>query len=346
MAFQLTNPYAAQTPVSDTIVKGQQIYSNNQKAGMDDQKLKAEEIKRLVSIVTPENYQSIRAEGVQKGLWSEEGAPADYESAAPIIQQIRQQFGSGASSTVPSAIQEYNFYKNLPQDEQERYIGIKRANPYLNLGDRFVQPTMEGEVKNEFETGLRPGEEPAIKGKQAREAAAGKVTGEAEGGQARKEIQAPQMDKLIKEAEKILPQATSGRLDKMATGTASFFGKSTDESKADKRLNVISAALTGNVPRFEGPQGVLDVELYKQAAGDVANRDIPYEDRLAALQTMKDLNAKYMPKPNLNTTINTQGVTESAPQRTITKTLVSPSTGMRKVIYSDGTEEIIPAGGN
>jgi hypothetical protein len=257
----------------------------------------------------------------------------DYESAAPVIQQLRQSFGSSGTTT-PSAVQEYNFYKNLPQAEQEAYIGVKRANPYLNLGDRFVQPTMGGDVKNEFETGLKPGEEPELRGRQAVEAAAGKVEGEALGGQERKKIQAPQMATLIKEARGILPSATSGRLDKAKTGTASFFGYSTDESKADKRLNVISAALTGNVPRFEGPQGVLDVELYKQAAGDVANRDIPYEDRLAALDTIETLNAKYL-EPNLDTPINTQPV-----ERTVVKTQISPSTGKRKIIYSDGTEEI------
>jgi hypothetical protein len=146
MAYQyLGNPYSEQKSVGDSIVQGQQIYSNTQKAGADSQKLRAEEIKRLVSIVTPENYSSIRQEGIQQGLWGEQDAPADYESAAPVIQQLRQSFGASAGSTIPSAIQEYNFYKNLPDVERGEYMKVKRS-PYLNTGDAFTNPYAENDI--------------------------------------------------------------------------------------------------------------------------------------------------------------------------------------------------------
>lgn len=110
---------------------------------------------------------------------------------------------------------------------------------------------------------------------------------------AKKSEKAEIMLNLVQEAEGLLPNATSGAIGRGITGTQKFFGKSTDASKADARLKVIAAGLTSNVPRMEGPQGVLDVELYKQAAGDVANSEIPYEDRLSAIQTIKDLQNKY-----------------------------------------------------
>src|SRR5690606_19010035 len=100
---------------------------------------------------------------------------------------------------------------------------------------------------------------------------------------------------LADEAEKILPSATSGLGGQLLTSGAKLAGISTDSSKADAQLKVISAALVSNVPRMEGPQSNSDVELYKQAAGDIANAGIPYEDRLAALQTVKDLQKKYLP---------------------------------------------------
>jgi hypothetical protein len=48
-------------------------------------------------------------------------------------------------------------------------------------------------------------------------------------------------------------------------------------------------------PRFEGPQGVLDVKLYERAAGDIANANLPVEDRLAALEQIKNMYKRYSP---------------------------------------------------
>lgn len=100
---------------------------------------------------------------------------------------------------------------------------------------------------------------------------------------------------LIAKAEKILPKASSGVTGSIGAGLKGAVGISDEATQADKKLQVIAGALTSNVPRFEGPQGVLDVELYKQMAGDVANISKPREDRLAALQTMRELNQKYAP---------------------------------------------------
>lgn len=124
-----------------------------------------------------------------------------------------------------------------------------------------------------------------------------KQVGEA-AGKKRAEIEnrasgAPNQLMLIKQAREYLPNASSGLLDVGMRGAAGLVGKSTPSGQADRQLQVLSAALTGAVPRFEGPQGVLDVQLYKQAAGDVANPNVPYQDRLAALDTMEQLQNKY-----------------------------------------------------
>ena len=60
-----------------------------------------------------------------------------------------------------------------------------------------------------------------------------------------------------------------------------------------KRLEVIAAILTSKVPRMEGQQSNVDVELYKKAAGDAGNSGLPISARLAALDTMQKLYGKY-----------------------------------------------------
>jgi len=133
----------------------------------------------------------------------------------------------------------------------------------------------------------------AAAGPLARERTAGAAAGEFEGQQGKNSQNATQTLNLVSQAEKLLPSSTSGVLDQTGNWINAKRGVSTERTQADKQLQVISAALTGNVPRFEGPQGVLDVELYKQAAGDVANTSIPYGDRLAALQMIKEIQARY-----------------------------------------------------
>jgi len=129
----------------------------------------------------------------------------------------------------------------------------------------------------------------------------GTAVGKKESELAGKSIVAPAVLDLISQAEELLPQATSGRLQNIYTAGTQVAGKSTNMSKADSRLDVIAADLTSSVPRMEGPQSDADTKLYKEAAGNVGNRNLPSGDRLAALQTIKGINEKYLAnKPTNN----------------------------------------------
>jgi hypothetical protein len=88
---------------------------------------------------------------------------------------------------------------------------------------------------------------------------------------------------------------SSGRLENIVTGTREFFGGGGEQSKADAQLKVLGQKLVQQVPRFEGPQSDKDVASYQAAAGDIGNPNMPIASRLAALQTLVDLNKKYYP---------------------------------------------------
>jgi hypothetical protein len=60
-----------------------------------------------------------------------------------------------------------------------------------------------------------------------------------------------------------------------------------------QQLEAVGGALTAKMPRMEGPQSDKDTMLYKQMAAMVGDRTVPVDRRLAALQTVKDLWAKY-----------------------------------------------------
>lgn len=102
----------------------------------------------------------------------------------------------------------------------------------------------------------------------------------------------------IKSASQILGSGkpTSGRGENIITGTREFFGGGGETSQADAQLKILAQKLTGQVPRFEGPQSNVDVAMYQAAAGDIGNPNIPIKSRLAALQTLVELNKKYYPQ--------------------------------------------------
>lgn len=133
------------------------------------------------------------------------------------------------------------------------------------------------------------------------ERASGRGAGDAESEANKRQLKGAEMLRLTTKAEEYLPDATSGAMSNyLYKKPLQIFGVSTDQSKADRQLKIIGGALTSNVPRMEGPQGVLDVELYKQMAGDLGNENLPIEDRMAALKTIQELNAKYETQNNSN----------------------------------------------
>lgn len=243
-----------------------------------------------------------------------------YESLDRLNSLARiQSYGrSGGTSVFSQTLEAINSdpeLKDLPMIQKIR-MAQNKLGTNLTVGPdgKVVEMTGAPDALGKLSFGDKAGEQAAI-AQYAREiarlkgmgeadtasliaqmTAEGKAKGGATGANLTREVNAPQILGYVSEAEKLLPQATGslgGRISKFGTQQ---LGISTNASQADKRLAVIAAALTANVPRMEGPQSDYDVALYQQAAGDVANTNIPYQDRLAALQTIKTLQNKYLNK--------------------------------------------------
>jgi len=122
---------------------------------------------------------------------------------------------------------------------------------------------------------------------------------------------------VIKEIQEILPKATAGYAEQGWKQANRFFGASTSGSPIDAQLDILGTKLVMTQPRFEGQQSNLDVKLYERAAGDIANANLPVEDRLAALEKIKTLYKRYA--PNLDWTFAPTPVAvpkANAPQQT------------------------------
>jgi hypothetical protein len=158
---------------------------------------------------------------------------------------------------------------------------------------------------------------------------------------------------LMKAASKLLSSEapSSGRLSNIATGTGEIFGISGAASKADSRLNLLSGALTMKQPRFEGPQGVLDVTLYQKLAGDLGNPNIPIATRLGNIEQMIELQKKYYPQGDWDSiSTKTQGEAKTEAVKSAGKVSLrapqyatNPTTGER-IVSTDGGINWKPAG--
>jgi hypothetical protein len=99
----------------------------------------------------------------QKRLFEQQKELAKYKAGLPT------------AGKTPSSIEEWNEFQKMTPAEQERFLIMKRASPYLNLGDKMVQPSPinPSAVRSTFDVGHKPDQMPEFKQKQAGAAAAG-----------------------------------------------------------------------------------------------------------------------------------------------------------------------------
>lgn len=79
----------------------------------------------------------------------------------------------------------------------------------------------------------------------------------------------------------------------LADTALNFIGQPTKSGDAAQQLEALSGWMVANVPRMEGPQSNADVLNYQTMAGRIGDRSLPVSTRKAALETVKQLQAKY-----------------------------------------------------
>ena len=129
------------------------------------------------------------------------------------------------------------------------------------------------------------------------------------------------LDEAITELEKAT--ADGGLIDK-STGSgigagvdwaASLVGKATPGSIAVGAMKPIFDLVLKMVPRFEGPQSDKDTQTYKEAAGELANPNVPNERKKIAgreiLRLMKARKGEFISKDVEGTELDTKPVVPS-----------------------------------
>lgn len=90
-------------------------------------------------------------------------------------------------------------------------------------------------------------------------------------------------------ARQLLPKATSSGVGAVMDAAGNMVGMSTESADAAAQLDTVSAWMTSNVPRFEGPQSDSDRKYYQEMAAAVGDRTKPTSQRLASLDQLENL---------------------------------------------------------
>src|SRR5690606_10005978 len=98
---------------------------------------------------------------------------------------------------------------------------------------------------------------------------------------------------LLQQAERLIPASTGSGIGAARDRAAALVGQTTEGANAIAALKTLSGQLVAKMPRMEGPQSDRDVQMYKDMAGNLADPDVPREQRLAALNMIRILNERY-----------------------------------------------------
>jgi hypothetical protein len=221
----------------------------------------------------------------------------EFEYRQKLTPEQQTQFDAMRAKSGPAAIQEFEYFKKLSPEDQGTYKGLQRqptVPKVVMIGNvpHLVDPitgvktplsTLENETAGAG----------AVKQSEGYGSATGKILGEVAGGIQKKGSDAVGTEVTLDMAEPLIEKATGSAGGALIDSGARVFGKATEGDKAIAQLKVLQANLMTTMPRMEGPQSDRDVDLYREAAGQIGDPTVPAELKKAAVQTIRMLQRRY-----------------------------------------------------
>ncbi len=208
---------------------------------------------------------------------------------------------AAAKPSSPAGIQEYEYFSKLTPEQQKQFLSLQRSPvvpQFVTMaGAQGLLDRTNSDPNKAFTPITTKEQEISAAVEKARaEAEAkgiGSAVGEAKGGIEKRSLAASNVNDILDVADPLLDLSTGSASGAAADKVAAFFGKSLDGAQSAGQLKILQGALMFAQPRMEGPQGVLDVKLYEQMAGQIGDETVPRETRKAAIKTIRDLYKKY-----------------------------------------------------
>lgn len=255
------------------------------------------------------------------------------------MEKMKQ--GMTSHMPLPYSVQETQWYMDQPEEVRGIHERLKRAPTVMNLGGRMAIRAPDGGISESYDVGLKPGETPYVRGKQAEAAERGKASIDLETDITKKAVKAEAVSDLLSQAESVIDKATGSLVGTGVAAAKGAVGISDESTQTNQDLKLISGWLVSNVPRMEGPQSDFDVKNYREMAAQIGDSTIPVPDRRAAIRRLKTLQQKYikqnqkpiapsMPGPAASSANAPETTKAQAPQSAIDFLMRNDSPSMRQ----------------
>lgn len=176
---------------------------------------------------------------------------------------------------------------------QRRQIEAQTA-PIIAGGERRAQLGVESEIRPQLEAKIEESKTTA------------KLDAERKGSIIKAINDEKEVGRILDMAEPLLQKATESLAGVTIDAAGRLVGASTEGSRAAAQLKTLEGALIIKMPRMEGPQSNMDQQLYRQMAAQIGDAGTPSEERQAAVNILRMLNAKYTGQQGHAKTGNTQ----------------------------------------
>jgi hypothetical protein len=227
--------------------------------------------------------------------------PSDFEP-----ESLRKYSQSGDPGVLVPRNNMFGRYtpSNYTPDSWAEFVESGDPSKLVNRGDYRFQTTPAGAiVAGNTVTGqvsptavtpeIATAEAAERKRAEAQGAATGQAVGTAEGAILSRALNAEGIDDILDIAEPLIDEATGSGTGAARDKLAAFFGQSTTGAQAIAQLLPLQAAIMLRQPRMEGPQSDRDVQLYREAAGQLGDPNIPGETKKAAIRTIRRIQQQY-----------------------------------------------------
>lgn len=108
----------------------------------------------------------------------------------------------------PATVKEWEYFNKLTPDQQKAYLGMKRAQQTINLGDSQAVLSPTGGIAAQYQVNPKPDNMPAFKGAQKRAEVAGTNLGEEDASLMRQESSLPQLEDAVGKLHDLGQKAT------------------------------------------------------------------------------------------------------------------------------------------
>lgn len=166
------------------------------------------------------------------------------------------------------------FYPPAISPVEQQRLGMEQRR--LSLAEQAASPAFEQQMAAAKTTGSEQAKAAVAKQQLVRQI----------------DLTIPELENATKKGG-LIDQSTGSGAGRAIDVAAGFFGQATPGAIATSRLQPIANMALMMVPRFEGPQSDKDTQVYKEAAGQLANPTLPTEiRRQAGLEVLRLMKAR------------------------------------------------------